>query len=194
MSKAVKEMEMETLRGTFANVRDLVVLSISKLPAQAEYNLRATLRKKKIRVQMVKNTLTRRVFRELGLNIPDSSPYWSGPTALVWGEGSIAEVSRELDGELKGLKTAPLYKEKVNVKGAVADGEPISYEQALKMPTRLEAIGQILSAILAPAGAVAACLTGPAAQVASQVKTLAEKEEEGGEQASPEQAAEQPAG
>jgi large subunit ribosomal protein L10 len=177
MSKVIKEMQMDAIRKTFDGVKDLVVLSISKLDAQGEYTLRASLRKKNVRMMMLKNSLARRAFGDIGLNIPADSKYWEGPTTFVWGASgtSIAEVSRAVEGELKGAKTAALYKDKVVVKGAVAEGAPVTFELAVKMPTRQEAIASILSAILGPGGAIAGCLTGPASQVASQIKTISEK-------------------
>src|SRR4051794_10830954 len=101
MSKVIKQMEMDTLRQTFQGVRDLVVLSIQGMSSQGEYTFRAALRKKKIRVQVVKNSLTRRVLGELGIQVGADSPYWQRPTALAWGANSIAELSREIEGELK---------------------------------------------------------------------------------------------
>jgi hypothetical protein len=49
---------------------------------------------------------------------------------------------------------------------------------AMKMPTRLEAIGEIVSMIMGPASAIAGCLVGPGGQVASQIATIADKKEE----------------
>jgi large subunit ribosomal protein L10 len=176
MSKVIKQMQMEAIRQSFAGVRDLVVVSIKGLDCHADHALRATLRKKDVRIQVMKNSLARRVFNEVGLNVPADSPYWIGPTAFVWGANSIAEVSKALDAELKGPKTAAKYKDKVVVKGAVADGQVVTYDQALKMPTRLEAISSILAAILGPGSAIAGCLTGPASQIASQIEKISEKE------------------
>ncbi len=90
---------------------------------------------------------------------------------------------------MKKSKTAPQYKDKVAVKGAIADGQLVSFELALKMPTREEAIGQILGAILGPGSAIAGCLTGPIAQVASQIQTISEKKEEAAAEAAPAPAA-----
>jgi large subunit ribosomal protein L10 len=183
MSKVIKQMEMSALKDAFKDVRNLVLLSIKGLNAQAEHTLRANLRKKKLRLQMIKNSLTRRVFDELGMVIDGNSPFWQGPTTLVWGPGGVAETSRDIDAELKQPKLAPVYKDKVAVKGAIVEGQPISFEEALKMPTRLEAIGQILSAILGPAAAIAGALTGPASQVASQIEQIEKKGGESGEAA-----------
>jgi ribosomal protein L10 len=179
MSKVIKQMEMDALRDAFKDVRDLVLLSIKGLDAQANHGFRATLRKKQVHLKVVKNTLTRRVFGELGLKVGDDSPFWAGPTAVAWGTPSVAELSRAIDDELKNAKTAARYKDKVTVKGAVVEGQPIPFERALKMPTRAEAIANVLAAVLGPAGAVAGCLTGPASQVAGQIQTLSEKKEEG---------------
>jgi large subunit ribosomal protein L10 len=181
MSKVIKAMEMDALRQSFSGVRDLVVLSMTKLDAIATSALRANLRKKKIRLQVVKNSLTRKVFGEMGIDIPAGSPIWAGPTAMAWGTGSIAELSRELEAQVVKGKAAAPYKDKVTVKGAIADGQQVAFDQALKMPTREEAIGQILSMILSGGANIAGCLIGPSGAVASQVEQISKKE--GGEAA-----------
>jgi large subunit ribosomal protein L10 len=178
MSKVIKQMEMDALRSTFQEVRDAVVLSIQGLNGQLETSLRAALRKKNIRIKWVKNSLTRRVFDELGIRIGADSPIWIGPTAFAFGANSIAELSRTLDDELKKSKNAAAYKDKVNIKGAFADGEVIRFEEALTRPTREEAIASIIGMILGPGSALAGCLTGPIAQVASQIQTIGAKKEE----------------
>ncbi|HTU17136.1 MAG TPA: 50S ribosomal protein L10 [Gemmataceae bacterium] len=177
MSKVIKQMEMDALRSTFDGVRDAVVLSMKGLSCQLEGSLRATLRKKNIRLKQVKNSLTRRVFDTLGLQIGADSPVWSGPTTIAWGTNSVAELSRAIDEELKKSKNAGVYKDKVNVKGALADGELIGFEEALTRPTREEAIAQIIGMILGPGSAIAGCLTGPISQVASQIQSISEKTE-----------------
>src|SRR5271168_4661790 len=116
MSKLIKQMEMTALHKNFEGVRDVVVLSTKGLTCHADSTFRANMRKKNIRLQVVKNSLTRKVFGELGLKVAAESPYWQGPTLLAWGAGSVAELSQALDGELKLPKNAPLYKDKVKVK------------------------------------------------------------------------------
>src|SRR5579884_3290405 len=96
MSKQIKQMEMDALKETFGDVRELVLLSVSGLTSTADNQLRANLRKKNIRVQMVKNSLARRVFGDLGISIPQDSPYWVGTTWMAWGPDSVAELSQEL--------------------------------------------------------------------------------------------------
>lgn len=168
MSKKIKQLEMDSLNRTFQDVRDLVVLSISGLSCQTDNQLRLSLRKKNIRIQVVKNSLAQRVFGELGLGL---SNCWDGPTALAWGAGSLAELSRELNSIMT-------KNDKIKAKTAVAEGQVISFAEALTMPTREEAIGQLIGLILSPGAQIAGCLIGPAGQVAGQIQTISEKPEE----------------
>jgi large subunit ribosomal protein L10 len=183
MSKVIKQMEMETLRNTFKGVRDLVVLSTTKLTCLGDYTLRASLRKKNIRLQVVKNSLTRKIFREMNMNIADDSPFWQGPTLLAWGGSSVAELSKEIDTELKHAKNGPLYKDKVTKKGAIADGQAVTFEEALKMPTRADAIGRVVTLALSPGRRLMGQVLSPASLVVGQIKSL--KDKEGGEKEAP---------
>ena len=90
----------------------------------------------------------------------------AGPTLLCWGGGSIKDLTTAVDAILKDLKKDPKAPEKVKVKTAVADGQPVTFEIAKTMPTRQEAIGGVIAAILGPASQIAGCLTGPASQLA----------------------------
>ena len=196
MSKFIKQMEMTALKKSFEGVRDVVVLSTKGLTCHADSTFRANMRKKNIRLQVVKNSLTRKVFGELGLNFSEESPYWKGPTLLAWGAGSVAELSQAVDGELKLPKNLPMYKDKVRIKGAIADGLEIPFDAALKMPTRAQAIGAILSALLSPASAIVGGLVSAGGQVAGQIQKISEKEPAAAETAPPAEvapAAESPA-
>jgi large subunit ribosomal protein L10 len=177
MSKAVKQMEMTSLKDTFKEVRDLVVMSISGLSGTATTSFRSAMRKKKVKFHIVKNSLARKVFTDLGLNLGDADPgFWIGPTAFAYGADSVAGLSKAIDGELKGPKTAPIYKDRVKIKGAVADGQEVPFDVALRMPTWAEAVGSVVAALLGPASALAGCLVGPGGQLASQIKKISEKE------------------
>jgi large subunit ribosomal protein L10 len=168
MSKKIKQLEMDALKKTFADVRDMVVLSATGVDCTTDNQLRLALRKKKIRVQMVKNSLAKRVFGDLGIKIDG---IWEGPTLLAWGTDSVAELSKSIDEIAQKNK-------KITVKKAVAEGEQITFEAALKRPTRVQAIGTILAMIIGPAAQIAGQIAGPAGQIAGQIKTIADKKPE----------------
>jgi large subunit ribosomal protein L10 len=173
MSKKIKQMEMDALTRTFTGVRDLVVLSVKGVDSQTDNKMRLDFRKKKIRMQVVKNSLARKVFTEMGINLANC---WEGPTTVAWGANSVAELSRTIDEALK--KSADKFKDKVKVKTAVADGEELTFAEALVRPTREQAIADLLGAILGPAMTLLSQIGGPGGQLASQIQTISEKKEE----------------
>lgn len=163
MSKAIKQMQMDSLKATFAGVRDMVFLSIVGLDAIAENQIRLGLRKKDIRLHQVKNSLARRVFSDLGFNIKS---VWGGSTTIAFGAGSVAELSKEIEAiAKKNDKT-------IKIKTAVAEGQEVAFDIALKMPTKAEAIGRVVMLALSPARRVAGQIVGPASQVCGQIKGI----------------------
>ena len=172
MSKKIKQMQMDSLTKTFDGVRDMVVLSVSGVDSLVENKTRLDLLKKNVRLHMVKNSLARRVFTQMGIDMGD---VWAGPTTVAWGGTSIADLSRTIN---ETLTKNDKLKDKFKVKTAVAEGEVVPFAKALTMPTRAEAIGELLSAILGPASAVSGLLLGPAGQIAGQLLAISEKKEE----------------
>jgi large subunit ribosomal protein L10 len=165
------------LEKTFSTVRDLVLITPSKVDSTLDFNFRKQLRDKKVKVQMVKNSLVKRVFEAGGIKLEGKT--WTGTTLIAWGPESIKDLSKAVDGLIKDIeKKDPKAKEKFKVKAAIADGQLVTMDMALKMPTRLEAIGEIIGMILGPASSIAGCLIAPGGQVASQIATIAERKEE----------------
>src|SRR5262249_27701568 len=172
MSKQIKQMQMDALAKSFEGVQNMVLLTASGIDAQTDNKMRLDLRKKNITMMMVKNSLVRRVFGKLGITLEDKT--WLGSTVVAWGAESVKELSKEIETHLKNDK----LKDKLKVKTALAEGQVVAFEKALKMPTRKEAIGEIIAAALGPASSIASALTSPASQLASQLQTIAEKKPE----------------
>jgi large subunit ribosomal protein L10 len=176
MSKVIKSMEMAALKQSFGGVRNMVLLSATRIDAGTDHAIRSGLRGQKIRLQMVKNSLARRVLAEDGIELKD---VWSGTTLFAWGGESIKDLSKAIEKLIADLtKKNPKLKENLTVKAAIAEGEQVPFAEALKMPTRQEIIGELVGMILGPGSAIAGALTGPASQVASQIQTISEKKDE----------------
>lgn len=171
MSKKIKELELNALRQTFKGVKDYVILEPLKADSGTDFEFRRKLREKKCSVKLVKNTFIKKVFTENGVQVDGLA----GPTLLVWGSDSIKALSNAVDGLLKELKKDPKAPDKYKVKTAVADGQPVPLDVAKTLPTRTEAIGGVLAALLGPAAAIAGCLVGPASQLAGCVAAIEEK-------------------
>lgn len=171
MSKKIKELELNALRKTFKGVRDFVLLEPLKLDSASDYALRKGLRDKKIRVKMVKNSFVRKVFDENGVKVDPGS----GPTLLCWGADSPKALGTAVKDILKLLRPDPKQPEKIKEKTGVADGSMVSLEQLSKIPTKQEAIGEVLAAILGPGSTLAAAIMGPANNLGGLLKALEDK-------------------
>lgn len=172
MSKMIKEFEINAIRQTFDGMRSFIVLEPLKVDSSTDFQFRKALREKNMRAQLVRNNFARKVLSEAGIELD----CWSGPSLFCWGGGSVKELSNHVDELIKKLKKDPKAPENYKVKQAVADGEKITMELAKTLPTREEAIGDVLSALLGPGSELVAALTGPGASIASILKTIEEKE------------------
>ena len=134
----------------------MLILDLKDLDAQAEYRLRRDLRKKSIRLRVLKNTLARRVFADMGMD--GLSQYLEGPRRPPGAARAIAELAKEISSQVKTLK-------KPVIKGGAVDGVVVGPEQVediTKLPSREVLIGQVLepAARPGPRGAGAGDLAG----------------------------------
>ena len=169
MSKFVKKLEASAVAATLGDGRDYVLLNLTGVKAQDENTMRLALRKKKIRLHHVKNSLVRRIFDAKGFRGVDG--FLAGPTVVAWATSpdvAIATVSKEIDVFMQKNKA-------IKPKTAIADGAAIPFDDAKKMPTREEAIGLLLAQILGPARKLAGQLVGPGRMIAGQIKAHEEK-------------------
>ena len=88
---------------------------------------------------VVKNTLARRAVGD-GSKIKGFDTLLDGPSAVIYGKASIADIARLLLDEKKA-------DEKLELRGIFFDGEIYvgdkGVEQVSKLPTREEAIGRL---------------------------------------------------
>jgi len=185
MSKYVKELMMEQLRSDLDGSRSLLILDLNDLDANAEHHFRRDLRKKSIRLRVLKNSLARRVFSELGMD--GLSKFLDGPSAVAWGGEGITELAKEITAQVKILK-------KPEIKGGAVDGVVVGREQVddiTKLPTREVLIGQVIGLLLGPARQTLALLSSSSSTLAGQLEALAKRQQaEGGEGATGAEAAE----
>jgi len=180
MSKYVKELMMDQLRTDLNGSRSVLILDLKGLDANAEHNLRRDLRKKSIKLRVLKNSLARRVFSEMGME--GLSPFLEGPSAVAWGGEGVAELAKELSSQVKKLK-------KPEIKGGAVDGVVVGANQVediTKLPSREVLIGQVLSLLLGPARTALSLLSSPSSTLIGQLEALAERQQgEAGEEAAP---------
>jgi len=95
---------------------------------------------------------------------------------VVYGKQSVATIARLL----LDLKKAD---DTLELRGVFFDGEVYAdkagVEKVSKLPTREEAIGQLVALILSPGRNLAGALLGPGGKLASILKTIEEKAPKG---------------
>ena len=173
MSKRVKSLIERDLGSKLKDVDAVAVISPRGIGAIKNNQIRRKLREKGLRMTVVKNTLAKRATGKTKLNGFDK--LLDGPSAVIYGQASMSAVARLLLDEKKD-------NEKLELRGIFFDGEVYvgdkGVEQVSKLPTREEAIGQIVALILSPGKNLAGAIKGPAGKLASLVKAIEEKAKE----------------
>jgi large subunit ribosomal protein L10 len=171
MSKKVKNLIEKDLGDRFKDIDGVAVINPRGLAATKTNVLRRKLREKGLRMTVVKNTLARRAVGEGKLKGFDK--LLDGPSAVIYGHSvAIAVVARLLMEEKK-------LDEKLDIRGMFFDGEVYIGEDGIKtvskLPTREEAIGQLVGLILSPGANLGGALKGPAGVIGGIIKAVEEK-------------------
>jgi ribosomal protein L10 len=173
MSKRVKSLIEKELTSKIGGVDAVAVISPRGISGIKNNMLRRKFRDKGLRMTVVKNTLARRAGAKSRIKGFDS--LLDGPSALVYGKASISTIARLLLEEKKA-------NENLELRGIFFDGEIYTgdkgIEQVSKLPTREEAVSNIVGAILGPGRRLAAALKGPGGTLGAMLKTIEDKAKE----------------
>jgi large subunit ribosomal protein L10 len=185
MSKYVKNLIMRDVAAKFKDVDGVAVINPRGINATKNNQIRKKLHAQKLKMTVVKNSLARKALATPESKLKGFEQLLDGPSALVYGQASIATIARLLLDEKK-------TDDKIELRGVYFDGEIYigakGVEQVSKMPTREEAIRILLAAILSPARKLAGAIKGPGGKLGAILKTIEEKAKEKEGAAAPEAA------
>ena len=176
MSKLVKDLITDDLKGRLHNVNDLFVVNLVGLDAIKTQLLRKRLREKNIHLMMVKNSLARRATEGTAL-----APAFEGATGMLtiaYGATDVVALAKEIT-KLADDKTMQPF----SATGGVMDGAKLSaseVKEVSKWPTREEQLSLLIGQILSPGAMLASQLNSVGGAIVSQIKEKA-KEPEGAE-------------
>jgi large subunit ribosomal protein L10 len=175
MSKKVKSLIEKETANRLTGVEAVGVLNPRGIGAIANNQIRRRLREKNLRMTVVKNTMAARATANTKLKGFES--LLSGPSALVYGQGvAISVIARALLAEKKLIDD---NKGSQELRGAFFDGEIYEgdkgVEKASKLPTREEAIGLVIAALMGPGKKLAGALKGPGGALGGILKTIQDK-------------------
>jgi large subunit ribosomal protein L10 len=172
MSKKVKNLVQRDIGNRLKDLDAVAVINPRGINATKNNAIRRRLREKGVRMTVVKNTLAKRAVGDGKLKGFDR--LLDGPSAVIYGEASIATIARLILEEKK-------QDEKIELRGVFFDGEVYTgdkgVEQVSRLPTREEAIGQVVALILAPGQRLGGIFKGQAGKIAALIKAVEEKAE-----------------
>ena len=161
---AAKQQRVEDLTSELKGATTYVFVATRGLTVAQDTEMRSELRKNGVKFEVIKNTVLRRVFAELGFEGLDE--VFKGPTAVGYSDDIIAPA--------KILAKYSKDIEPMEIKGGIIDGKVASLDEVMALsqvpdPTTLQT-------------QVAYSLLFPFTKLAMLVKAVAEKkQEEGGE-------------
>lgn len=174
MSKYVKNLLAEDLKGRFDGVEDAIVADVIAMDSDSSYRIRKHFREKGVNMLVVKRSIASRATEEGALN-----PLFrekQGPLAVIWGCEDFVSLAKEVAAVDKDKGAYPAFV----LKGGVMDGEVLSGEKVLeisKWPNREEQISMLVGQILGPGSQLSGQLKGAGSQLAGQIKKLVENKE-----------------
>lgn len=176
MSKAIKDLLVSDLKGRLRDVGEVIVVSLGKLDAQKTTQLRQALRKKRISLQLVKNSLARRAVADTPLAPAFDAP--EGMLAVAWGGEDVVDLAKELD-RLAGVKDF----EGFECRGGALDGARLSASDVklvAKWPTRAEQLSLLSGQICSMAATLAGQIVSAGGTLAGQIKSRSDDLEKAG--------------
>ncbi len=171
MSKYLKDLITDELRSRLDGVSDALLVDVIGMEANANVELRKTLREKNMHLLVIKNSLVCRATE--GTTLAPAFEGANGTLALVWGGEDVVSLAKEVVRLAKQEENKPFAP-----RGGVMDGEKLSAEDVSaisKWPSRGEQLSLLVGQILSPGANLSAQLLGPGGQLASQVKQKGEE-------------------
>ena len=164
---AAKKQRVEDLSSALKGATTYVFVATRGLTVAQDTEMRSELRKAGVKFEVIKNTVLRRVFAELGFEGLDD--VFKGPTAVGYSDDIIAPA--------KVLAKYSKDIEPMEIKGGIIDGKIASVDEVIALsqvpdPETLQT-------------QVAYSLLFPFTKLAMLVKAVAEKKQEEGGEAAP---------
>ncbi|MBO4251706.1 MAG: 50S ribosomal protein L10 [Clostridia bacterium] len=139
-----KKQVVEEIKEKIQNAKSVVLVSSKGLSVADDTALRREFRAKDVEYKVLKNTLVRRAFNDLGIN--DFDEDLNGPTTIAFGADETQAAKIIMDAVKK-------YDSKISVKCAYVDGSKVDangVKELAAMPSKEELVAKMLGSLQAP--------------------------------------------
>ena len=143
-NRDAKVQLVQDIKEKIQNAKSVVLVKFSGLTVAEDTELRREFRKNNVEYKVLKNTLIRRAFNDLG--VTDFDDDLNGPTSVAFGADETA-ASKVI------VEAAKKYQDKVSVKSAYVDGGKVDVkgvQELAAMPSKEELIAKMLGSMQAP--------------------------------------------
>lgn len=164
-----KKVVVEEIKEKIQNSKSVVFVSFKGLSVAEDTELRREFRKNNVEYKVLKNTLVRRAFNDLG--VKDFDEDLNGPTSVAFGADETGAAKIIMDAVKK-------YDTKVAVKCAYVDGGKVNVDgvKALaSMPSKEELIAKMLGSLQAPITNFVGVLSAMPRSLVIALNAIAEK-------------------
>ncbi len=164
-----KKQVVEDIKQKIQDSKSVVFVKFSGLSVSEDTELRREFRKNNVEYKVLKNTLIKRAFNDLG--VTDFDDDLNGPTSVAFGADETGASKVIIDAVKK-------YENKVSVKSAYVDGGKVDVEgvKALAaMPSKEELIAKMLGSLQAPIANFVGVLSAMPRSLVIALNAVAEK-------------------
>ena len=168
-NRDAKVQLVEEIKAKIQNSKSVVFVKFEGLTVAQDTELRREFRKNNVEYKVLKNTLVRRAFNDLG--ITDFDDDLNGPTSVAFGADETGASKVIIEAVKK-------YENKVSVKSAFVDGGKVDVEgvKALAaMPSKEELIAKMLGSLQAPISNFVGVLSAMPRSLVIALNAVAEK-------------------
>lgn len=164
-----KKQIVESIKAKITESKSVVLVDYKGLTVAQDTELRNAFRKAGVEYKVLKNTLVRKAFNELGVNDFDSD--LNGPTAVAFGSDEVTPAKIAME-EIKKLE------DKIKVKSGYVEGSRVDVagvKALASMPSKEELVAKMLGSMQAPISNFAGVLSSIVRSVVIALNAVAEK-------------------
>ncbi len=164
-----KKLVVEDIKQKIQDAKSVVFVKFSGLSVAEDTALRREFRKNNVEYKVLKNTLIRRAFNDMG--ITDFDDDLNGPTSVAFGTDETGASKIIMDAVKK-------YDQKVVVKSAFVDGGRVDangVKTLASMPSKEELIAKMLGSMQAPIANFVGVLSAMPRSLVIALNAVAEK-------------------
>ncbi len=164
-----KKLVVEDIKEKIQNASSVVFVSFTGLTVAEDTELRREFRKNNVEYKVLKNTLIRRAFNDLG--VTDFDADLNGPTSVAFGADETGAAKVIVEAVKK-------YDKKVSIKSAYVDGTRVDasgVKELAAMPSKPELIAKMLGSLQAPISKFVGVLSAMPRSLVIALNAVAEK-------------------